>query len=322
MKKTILGIIEDAQFVPVSESKEGTVKLDVIWQRADKLNKNGRLYPKNVLENAIKQISPSIAEKKVLGASYHPKTPNVSDISHIWNSIWMESDGTCRGQLTILPTSIGKNLQELLRHATLGISSRGHGTTTKKTRTVEGKEENYEEVNSDFKLQSPGDIVINPSTSGTEISLAEQVQEMEASVNEGYTKKHRIQQPDKIKHWFAEARLAGFEGSFQNWRQNVLPVILEEDDKQKKRIQEQSDKTLERFKQNGQSRERLLFHEAKMGGYSKSFEDWKANVLPLITEQKDDDEKEKKLMLYEEAKASGYNKSFKEWEEEVLPLLD
>lgn len=283
-KRNLLGIIENAQFIPVGKSKKGTVKLDVIWQKADVVNKNGRLYPKSVLEKAIKQINPMVGEKKVLGASYHPRTPNVDDISHRWDSIWMESDGVCRGQITILPTKRGKNVLELLKHATLGISSRGHGTTTKKIRKVEGQDQSYEEVNSDFKLQSPGDIVINPSTSGTEISLSEQVQEMEASVNEGFDKKHRIAQPNKVMKWYAEARLAGFEGTFQDWRTNVLPLLLEENEKQKKRIAEQADETLEKFKTNGQTRERQLYQEAKLGGYTKSFEEWKKNVLPLLTD--------------------------------------
>lgn len=321
-KRNLLGIIEDAQFIPVSESKDGTKRLDVVWQRADKINKNGRLYPKSVLEAAIKQINPMVGEKKILGASYHPRTPNVDDISHRWDSVWMEDDGTCRGQITILPTEKGKNVLELLKHATLGISSRGHGTTTKKTRSVAGKEESYEEVNADFKLQSPGDIVISPSTPGTEVSLSEQVKLLEESVNEGFTKKHRIKQPDQVKHWYGEAVLAGYEGNFQDWRQNILPILLEENDKQRERIREQADQKLERFKQNGLSRERSLYHEATVAGYKGTFDRWKATILPLLSERKKDEERTKKLMLYEEARASGYTKSFAEWEKEILPLLN
>ena len=320
--KNLLGIIENEPFLPMGEAKGNELpQLQVVWQKSGVINRNGRMYPKSVLEKAIEQIQPLIKDKKILGASFHPRQPQADDISHRWDKVWMEEDGVCRGIISILPTSKGKNLLTLLQNATLGISSRGHGTTSKKSQVIDGKNVDYEEVNSDFKLQSPGDIVISPSTPGTEVSLAEEVQLLEESINEGYTKKHRIQQPDKIKHWYAEAVLGGFEGNFQSWRQNVLPVILEEDDKQKKRIQEQADETLVKFKQNGQSRERLLFHEAKISGFAGDFESWKKEVLPLLG-MKVDDEKTKKLELYREAQAGGYKKSFAEWEDEVLPLLD
>lgn len=322
-KRNLLGMVENEPFLMIREAKGNQLpQLQVVWQKSGVINKNGRMYPKEVLQKAIEKIQPLIKERKVLGASFHPKQPQADDISHRWDKIWMEDDGVCRGTITLLPTQTGKNVTELLKHATLGISSRGHGTTTKKSEVIDGKTVEFEQVNSDFKLATPGDIVISPSVAGAEVSLSEEVQILEESINEGYTKKHRVEQSDKIKAWYAEAVLAGFEGNFQSWRQNVLPIIQEEDERQKKRIAEQAKETLEKFKANGQSRERLLFQEAKLGGYAGDFDNWKKDVLPLLGEIKKENDKEKKLSLYREAQAGGYKKSFKEWQEEVLPLLD
>jgi len=151
------------------KSNDKTMRVEVVWQVADKINTNGRLYPRTILEKNIGEINNRIKEKKtVYGSSFHPRDGigDAHDVTHIWESVEMNEDGICTGILKVLPTSKGKEIQTILREGGyIGISSRGFGTTTKIEKEVEGKKISYLQINEDFKLQSPGDFVLAPSVS-------------------------------------------------------------------------------------------------------------------------------------------------------------
>ena len=161
------------QFKIIEEKKdkkgEKWVKAEAVWQRADTINSNRRLYPRKVLEKEIDRLDENLKAGQVVGLSHHPPDAHgkVNDVSHIWESISIEKDGTCRGKLTVIPTESGKNIIELIKAGVrVPLSSRGVGTLTKKEKMIDGKNVEYNEVGDDFKLLSPGDFVMSASVKG------------------------------------------------------------------------------------------------------------------------------------------------------------
>lgn len=164
---------------------ERTMRVAVKWQHAGIINGNGRRYPKEVMTKEMARLKPMMAEGRIFGASYHPKgDAEVDDVSHIWESIEMEEDGSCVGIVKVLPTDRGRNAQVIIKNGgRIGMSSRGFGSTTKKEEVVNGKKIAVDEINPDYTLKSPGDFVLTPSVpdAGTRHILESRFSEAEDS---------------------------------------------------------------------------------------------------------------------------------------------
>lgn len=190
-------ISQDIKLLEKRETPKGTEQdVEVIWQRAGVINNNQRRYRKELLEREIERIQAEIdSGKTVWGCGFHPANGIglPQDISHHWKRIWMENDGTCKGVLTLVPTKVGSDIQALIHHGNLGMSSRGFGSTTQRTVVVDGKRETYNDVNDDFKMVTPGDWVVGPSVSGAG-NITEEIQGLESKLNgekkEGKMKKN------------------------------------------------------------------------------------------------------------------------------------
>lgn len=154
-------------------TKDSVLKVKVKFQHAGILNKNNRRYRSELLAREIERIQPDLKAGKVFGAAYHPKSgeAEVPDVAMIWRSAKIEKDGSCVGKVDILPTHYGKDAQTIIKAGgSIGISSRGYGTTTRKT---EGGK-TFSDVNDDFFLKTPGDIVLSPSVE--DAGLTEQIE--------------------------------------------------------------------------------------------------------------------------------------------------
>lgn len=148
------------------KTQEKVMKVEVKWQQADLVNTNKRVYTHSILDREIKRIQPELKAGKVFGAAYHPEKggAEVPDVAMIWRSAKIEKDGSCVGKVDILPTHHGKDAQIIIKAGgKLGISSRGYGTTTQKTDIIGGERKTFSQVNDDFFLKTPGDIVLSPS---------------------------------------------------------------------------------------------------------------------------------------------------------------
>jgi len=152
--------------VAIGKKKEKIgLRAKVKWQHVDKVNINDREYPKELLAREIARLTPKLENGEIVGAAYHPEdgVGETTDTSHKWDKVSIEEDGSCVGELTVLPTSKGSDIiTQLQAGVKLGMSSRGFGTTTEKTKKIDGEEVKYQEVNDDYRLQSFGDWVINP----------------------------------------------------------------------------------------------------------------------------------------------------------------
>ena len=141
------------------ESNDGKIMLRGILQKCDTLNQNGRIYPKTILEREVLNYQKFIEENRALGECDHPDSSVVElkNVSHIVRDAKMDGDNVV-GVIEILNTPSGDILQSLIKAGvTLGISSRGVGSTV--------KEGNCQVVQDDFQLIC-FDMVSEPSTPG------------------------------------------------------------------------------------------------------------------------------------------------------------
>ena len=156
MGKRLIEVLEDTKLTIVEDKKEaGLMRAEVMWQKAGVVNRNGRYYSKELLQREIQRLNEKAKQKELFGFSFHPKTASGDDVTKVSfriDELWMEEDGSCYGQISVLNTSLGKDLQEVLRHGTVGASSRGVGSTKLEKIKVNGKEVTAEVVQDDFKL--------------------------------------------------------------------------------------------------------------------------------------------------------------------------
>jgi len=139
-----------------SESGDKSLYIEGIFMQADKENKNGRLYPKSVIEKEVDRYQELIKEKRSLGELGHPPTPsvNLNNVSHLITELKMEGSDVY-GKAKILSTPMGKIAESLIKEGiTVGVSSRGLGSLKEK--------DGVNEVQDDFHLATI-DIVSDPS---------------------------------------------------------------------------------------------------------------------------------------------------------------
>jgi len=135
-------------------------RLKGIFQKSDTPNGNRRVYPRGILESAIKSTAQSVSEGRMLGELDHPDDAKIhlDKVSHKITKLQMDPSGIMYGEAEVLSTPAGKILESLIKSGVkLGISSRGFGSV---------KDNNgLNEVQEDFKLVT-FDIVSDPSTPG------------------------------------------------------------------------------------------------------------------------------------------------------------
>jgi len=148
-----------------SEPHTPLVLKNVILQRADAKNQNGRVYPKEILFREAKNYATEfVKQRRALGELDHPESQVVNLKNVCSNIIRMDVVGdNVVGDIQILSTPAGHIVRELIRNnIRLGVSSRGLGS-------VKELGEGTVEVQDDFSLIC-FDIVSNPSTYGAFIN--------------------------------------------------------------------------------------------------------------------------------------------------------
>ena len=155
--KLIKEISQDLRFLTeASESGKKGFYIEGIFMQADKENKNGRLYPKKIMESELNRYQTLIKEKRSLGELGHPPNPtiNLDKVSHLITNLRFEGSDIV-GKAKILDTPMGKIAQNFIEEGVgLGVSSRGLGSLKEKN--------GINEVQDDFHLATV-DIVADPS---------------------------------------------------------------------------------------------------------------------------------------------------------------
>lgn len=158
--KLISEYIESSlEYSTITEEKTGKkrVMLEGIFMQAEQKNRNGRMYPRSVLEKAVdKYVNEQVSKGRAVGELNHPEGPtiNLDKVSHRITDLKFEGNNVV-GKALILDTPMGKIVEGLMDGGCqLGVSSRGMGSLVQKN--------GVNMVSDDFML-STVDIVQDPS---------------------------------------------------------------------------------------------------------------------------------------------------------------
>ena len=151
--------VEEVQYI--TEDKQGggkNYKIKGIFLQADIKNRNGRVYPMEVLEKEVNRYNKKfINENRAYGELGHPEGPtvNLERVSHMVTELYPDGKNFI-GEAKIMETPMGKIVKSLMNEGgKLGVSSRGMGSLDQKNGA------NY--VRDDFYLATAADIVADPS---------------------------------------------------------------------------------------------------------------------------------------------------------------
>lgn len=150
--------LNDVQILTEGEGASKRHTINGIFMQADIKNKNGRMYPGDILEREVKRyIKEYIDNERGLGELGHPANPsiNLDRVSHKITSITREGSNFI-GKATILGTPMGNIVKNLMDEGVkIGVSSRGLGSLEEKC--------GIRQVCEDYRLVTPADIVSDPS---------------------------------------------------------------------------------------------------------------------------------------------------------------
>jgi len=151
--------LQDVEYITEqNEDGKKNYKIKGIFMQADIKNKNGRVYPMEILQKEVNRYNKEfINEKRAYGELGHPEGPtvNLERASHMITALYPDGKNFI-GEAKILSTPMGEIVKTLMDEgAKLGVSSRGMGSLEEK----DGK--SY--VRNDFYLATAADIVSDPS---------------------------------------------------------------------------------------------------------------------------------------------------------------
>ena len=133
-------------------------KIKGVFLQSNIKNRNGRIYPKDILAKEVTRYNKEfINKKRAFGELGHPDGPtvNLERVSHMITKLYPDGDNFI-GEAKVMNTPYGKIVKGLIDEgAQLGVSSRGMGSLVNRG----GK--NY--VKDDFYLATAADIVADPS---------------------------------------------------------------------------------------------------------------------------------------------------------------
>lgn len=158
--KLITEEITDIQYLVESDKKTGKQNhfITGIFMQAEKVNRNGRVYPMSVLSKEAQRYNTEYVQKnRAFGELGHPENPqiNLDRVSHMIVSLKPEGTNFI-GKAKILDTPNGKIVKSLLEGgASLGVSTRGVGSL----KPCNG----FQQVQDDYKLATAADVVADPS---------------------------------------------------------------------------------------------------------------------------------------------------------------
>ena len=146
-------IVEEAK-----GTKEKQYFIEGVFLQADLKNRNGRMYPKEIMQKEVNRYVKEYVDKnRAFGELGHPDSPsiNLDRVSHLIKSLKVEGNNFV-GKAKIMDTPYGKIVKSLIDEgAQLGVSSRGLGSLVQRN--------GVQLVQDDFQLATAADIVADPS---------------------------------------------------------------------------------------------------------------------------------------------------------------
>jgi len=145
----------------ITEGANGKKALHIegVFMQGDIKNKNGRMYPREILEKEVKRYNKEYIDKnRAYGELGHPQGPtiNLERVSHMITQLQPDGSNFVGKAKIMTETPYGKIVESLINEgAQLGVSSRGMGSLKDKGGVAE--------VQKDFYLATAADIVADPS---------------------------------------------------------------------------------------------------------------------------------------------------------------
>lgn len=141
-----------------NENGEKSFFIEGIFMQGDITNRNGRMYPKEVLIKETQRYDKEMVQKnRAFGELGHPNGPtiNLERVSHKITEL--KPDGpNIIGKAKIMETPYGTIVKNLMKeNCELAVSSRGMGSLKDNNGTMQ--------VQGDFHLATAADIVADPS---------------------------------------------------------------------------------------------------------------------------------------------------------------
>lgn len=132
--------------------------LEGIFMQSEVQNKNNRVYPKGVMESAVeKYITEKVSNGTAYGEFDHPSGPKVNPdrVSHLITELtWQGNDVYGKAKVG---GPMGDAVEKLFDlGGKIGVSTRGLGSLKENTKGIQ-------EVQSDFRLATAADVVLDPS---------------------------------------------------------------------------------------------------------------------------------------------------------------
>lgn len=153
----ITEVTEDINLLWEESDGKKSLNIEGIFMQAEKVNRNGRLYERNILFNEANRYNENFVKKsRALGELGHPDGPtvNLDRVSHMITKLDFDGNNVT-GRAKIMETPMGKIVENLINGgAKLGVSTRGMGSLK--------NENGVNKVQKDFML-SAVDIVADPS---------------------------------------------------------------------------------------------------------------------------------------------------------------
>jgi hypothetical protein len=157
--KLFTELVEDVQYV--TEAKENGKKeyfIEGIFLQADIKNRNGRMYPVDVLESEVQRyMKETVSKNRAYGELGHPAGPsiNLDRVSHIITELKRDGKNFI-GKAKITETPMGNIARGIMESGgQLGVSSRAMGSLKESNGVMV--------VQNDLRLSTAADIVADPS---------------------------------------------------------------------------------------------------------------------------------------------------------------
>ena len=148
---------EEIQFIEESSGKDAYI--EGVFLQSDIRNRNGRIYPKNVLVKEVtRYVNDKVSKMSAYGELGHPDGPviNLNNASHLIVSL-TEDGSNFIGKAKLLPTPAGNIVRGIMSAGgRIGVSSRAMGSLVP-------RDDGAMEVQDDLRLSTAADVVSDPS---------------------------------------------------------------------------------------------------------------------------------------------------------------
>jgi len=157
--KLFTELVEDVEILTEQdENGKKQLYIEGIFLQANLKNRNGRIYPMNVMENEVNRyMAETVTKNRAFGELGHPSGPtiNLDRVSHIITELKRDGNNFI-GKARITETPMGQIARGIMESGgQLGVSSRAMGSLKEQNGTMV--------VQNDLKISTAADIVADPS---------------------------------------------------------------------------------------------------------------------------------------------------------------